>query len=84
MTGEGGLRYRSRAVGLKLYYCQPDGHGPLSFYVMAQSAGQAVKAVNEYIRAHSVGDYETDGRKEFSAVDFHAAVEGEVIINANS
>lgn len=50
---------------MKLYAFQPNGHGQLSFFVMAQSTDEAFEAVDKHIRTeytrNGVYTFEADG-----------------------
>lgn len=71
---------------MKLFYYQPDGHGPASFFVLAASAEEAAIAVNEKRRqemSRSLAGGYYWGDADFKADDFTAADAGEVIVNDN-
>jgi hypothetical protein len=76
-----------REGGMQLFYYQPDGHGPVSFYVMAESSEAAAAAVNGY--RHKVfanNKYPNTyayGAYDFQPSHFVAAGPGEVVENDN-
>lgn len=41
----------------QLYAFQPDGHGPKSFFVIAESLEDALVRVQAYIKADNLDDY---------------------------
>ncbi len=80
---------------MKLYVWQPDYHGPLSFFVMAESEEKAEAEVNKYIHNHrkktintdkieqaiTPYDYDGLGSEGYSVKIYN---ENEVVINDNS
>lgn len=68
---------------MKLYSFQPNGHGQLSFFVMAESKENAIAFVDKYIMENNLKDrYETDGW----GTDYYectATDAGAVVINDN-
>jgi len=73
---------------MNLYYYQPDGHGPVSFFVLAESAEKAAEYVNKYwkpnpgqTRPSDTYSYYAD---DFVTDDFSVAAVGEVIENDNA
>lgn len=74
---------------MKLFYLQPDGHGPASYYVLEETAEQAAHAINaERARlATRSGGYFTDGWGGAGAVEpseLKEAACGQVLANDNS
>lgn len=75
---------------MKLFYLQPDGHGPTSYFVMAETAEEAAGAINaERARwaAEGCGGNYGDGWGGADAVqpsDLAVALPGEVLTNDNS
>ncbi len=74
-----------KATDMKLFYYRPDGHGPRSWFVFAETAQDAADAVNRHARdpKHDWTDYDRDHKDRFDAADFMSADIGEVITNAN-
>ena len=68
---------------MNMYAFQPNGHGSYSFFVMAESKDEAIKAVLAHVdKDDDIGDYETSG----FGTDYYACTEfgtGDVAVNAN-
>lgn len=75
---------------MKLFYLQPEGHGPTSYFVMAETAEQAAAAINAERSdwaENGSGGYFSDGWGGAGAVkpsDLKEAALGEVITNDNA
>lgn len=75
---------------MRLYYLQPDGHGPTSYFVMAGNAEDAAAAINAERKRHALehcSGYFTDGWGGDGAVepsDLNEAAPGEVLVNDNA
>lgn len=74
---------------MKLFYLQPNWHGPTSFFVMAETADQAADAINAERMRHAkehCGGYFQDGWGGDGAVrpcDLSVADVGQVLSNDN-
>lgn len=75
---------------MKLFYLQPDGHGPMSYFVMAETAEEAAKAINAERAcwaAEGCRGHYSDGWGGVDAVkpsDLAVAAPGEVLTNDNA
>ena len=75
----------------KLYAFQPHGHGPLSFFILADTIQEAVGRIKHYISAsldpEELGeDFLKECQKFTHAGTYHATIYdvGEVVTNYNS
>jgi hypothetical protein len=75
---------------MKLFYLQPDGHGPTSYFVMAETAEDAAAAINAERASWAVegcGGKFWDGWGDAGAVkssELKEAAPGEVLTNDNA
>lgn len=67
---------------MKLYAFQPNNWGPFSFFVMADSQVEAVKAIFNYIKENKIKE---DNYAGLLSDDYEVKVldKGEVVTNAN-
>lgn len=76
---------------MKLYAWKPNGHGQISFFVMAESKEKAQEAVDAYIKKHLdqddndefLYDYHVDGWGDDSRYNLEVKEAGQVAINYN-
>ena len=74
---------------MKLYFIQPDGHGPTSYFVLANSPQDAAIAINEARRQYATnacGGYFQDdwgGDGAIQPADLSVAEVGQVLTNDN-
>lgn len=75
---------------MRLFYLQPNGHGPTSYFVLADSADEAAEAINaERARwaAEGCGGQFWDGWGSdgaITALHLSEAVSGQVVSNDNA
>lgn len=65
---------------MTLFYYQPDGHGPKSFFVMAENEKEADIAIRSHIKRWFLDDYDSG---EYDPAFLERAQVGEVIQNDN-
>jgi hypothetical protein len=68
---------------MKLFAWQPTGHGPLSFFVMAEDEASARVAVEAFIQAQGLKGYDVGGWDTGDGYEFTIAEAGQVLINDN-
>jgi len=70
---------------MKLYAFFPDGHGPFSFFVMAETEAEAVLAVEKERKKYDAEDSDGFGSTDVTQPHYMKAVVGAnvVLINAN-
>lgn len=74
---------------MRLFYLQPEGHGPTSYFVMAETAEEAAKAISaerarwaaEGCRGHYSDGW--GGADAVSPSELGVALPGEVLTNDN-
>lgn len=54
-------RYDNEKTNMKLFSFCPQGHGQLSFYIMAESEESATTQVKEYIKNNNLDEYDYYG-----------------------
>ena len=59
---------------MKLYAFQPEGHGPLSFYVVAESEEDARNRISEHLLKH----HTKDGKRTYNAEGFYKVTVAEI------
>ena len=59
---------------MKLYAFQPQGHGPLSFYIIAESEEDARAKISEHILNH----HTKDGKRTYNAEGFYKVTVAEI------
>ena len=71
---------------MKLYAYRPEGFGPYSFFVMAESEEDAIKSIEQYIKATGFDSYFADDFLLKRSEEYELTVldPGEVITNDNS
>lgn len=71
---------------MKLYYFQPKGHGPYSYFVMAHDRKEAIHKIMGKmmeLEREGIGDWHIPENGGFHPSDLQEARPGEVLVNDN-